>query len=302
MTIVANIQVGNEVELIDQHIAYHLALGIDGFVIADMASVDGTSERLERYRGDRRFVIRKYEMSALVDATVLRTAEIGDWMLAASRDHFAPDWVVRLDADEFLYAARPLEAALPAPDTQASFQIARRNAIFQDGQPIPPPPSNPEALAAFSIVAKPVKTSPSEYESDDSLPLIMTEVAPKVLARPDRVAAYAPGGHGTCDTLGQRQISPLTNGLLLVHFWFTTPGRFVRKARFTVEAKALLNQDPKSRQAWQWSRWAGLAEGEEAESEAAILQEYRRQFPGAAKLDALRQAGIVRRVGEYWDA
>lgn len=300
MTIVANIQVGNEVELIDQHIAYHLALGIDGFVIADMASVDGTTERLDRYRGDKRFVIRTYDMDSLIDENGPRTAEIGRWMLEATRDHFAPDWVVRMDADEFLYSASTLDSFLSALDAQATLQIERRNAVFEADQTIPPLPCTPAALSAVSVVAQPVKTSGPKYGMDDSLPLILTEVGPKVLARPGQISAYTTGGHAVLDGMGVRQVGPVADGLLLVHFWFTTSERFLRKARFTAYAEELLSRRPQAVRGWQWSRWAGIAQGDAATSEAAILQEYHRQFPDAATLDALRCAGTVRRVADYW--
>ena len=299
MTIVANLQVGNEVELIDQHIAYHLALGVDGFVIADMASVDGTSERLERYRGDSRFVIRKYELDSLIDATGIRTAEVGRWLLETTRAQFAPDWVIRMDADEFLYPAGRLDTLLAGLGPQAAFQIPRRNVIFAAGQPVPEMPRTRAALAAFEIVAQPVKTTGTQYASDDSLPLILTEVIPKVIARASQVAAYTTGGHGTRDAEGKPLAAALAEGLLLAHFWFTTPERFVRKARFTAEAEALLRRHPRTPKGWQWSRWAGIAQPDDTESAAAILREYQRQFPDAAKLDALRLAGIVRRVADH---
>ncbi|ETD81376.1 glycosyltransferase family 2 protein [Rhodobacter capsulatus] len=299
MTLVANIQVGNEVELIEQHIAYHLALGVDGFVIADMASVDGTSEILDRYRGDRRFVLRKFETEALINAEGVHTAAVGRWMLQATRDHFAPDWVIRMDADEFLYPAGDLGACLAALGPGAAFQIARRNVIFAEGQPIPAIPQTQDALAAFEIVAQPVRTSRRDYAGDDSLPLILTEVGPKVIARADQVAAYATGGHGTLDRAGARIEAPAARGLLLVHFWFTTPGRFLRKARFTAETEALLRHHPQAPKGWQWSRWAGLAQPGDAESAAAVMREYQRQFPDAARLDALRGAGVVCAVASH---
>ena len=299
MTIVANIQVGNEVELIDRHIAYHLALGVDGFVIADMASEDGTSERLERYLGDKRFVIRKYDMEALIDATGPRTAEVGRWMLETTRDHFAPDWVIRMDADEFLYPVGRLDTVLSALGAQVSYQIERRNAVFEDGQPIPPIPHTLAALAEFSVVAQPVKTSGPNYGTDDSLPLILTEVGPKVIARPEHVAAYSTGGHATLDAKGERHTAPMAEGLLMVHFWFTTAGRFARKARFAARAEALLSGHSQARKGWQWSRWAKIAQAGDAASEAAIMREYQRQFLSAATLDHLRRSGTVRRVAEY---
>ncbi|WP_165221988.1 glycosyltransferase family 2 protein [Affinirhizobium pseudoryzae] len=301
MKIVANIQVGNEADLIDHHIAYHLALGIDGFVIADLDSTDGTSERLDRYRNDPRFVIRHYTMDKLITASGPKTAEVGQWMLQTARDHFAPDWVVRLDADEFLYPARSLASAVLALGVDASFKITRRNAVFGKGQPIPPIPTTKDKLAEFSIVAHPVKVSDVDYRADDSLPLILTEVGPKVIVRPDLVAAYTTGGHATIDAHGKTQAASAADGLLLVHFWFSTAERFVRKARFTAFVKHLLREHPKASRGWQWTRWAEIAGAGDPESTAEILWEYHRQFLSAETLGQLRQLGHVCRVSEYWE-
>lgn len=300
MKIIANIQVGNEVEIIDRHIAYHLALGIDGFVIADMDSVDGTSECLDRYRNDPRFVIRKFDMDSLIDTTGPRTAAVGQWMLQASRDHFAPDWVVRLDADEFLYPARDLASAVSALGPEPSSKIARRNVVFGQGQRIPPVPVTKEELVGFSIVAQPVKTTAASYREDDSLPLIMTEVGPKVIARPFDVANYTVGGHGTMDAQGLAQNAPVADGLLLVHFWFTTKDRFIRKARFTAFVEAQLRPHPTAAKGWQWARWAELADPGRTDSTSAVLREYHRQFLDAEALDHLRCLGQVCHVSEYW--
>lgn len=300
MKIVVNMQVGNEVELIEQHIAYHLALGVDGFVIADMDSVDGTSDRLDRYRNNPQFVIRKFDLGDLIDATGPRTDEVGHWMLQATRDHFAPDWVIRLDADEFVYSEHDLASTIGALSSQPWFRIERRNIVFGQGQPIPPIPVTKDALAELRIVARPFKTTPASYRADDSLPLILTEVGPKVMVRPDKVLSYTTGGHGAVDLQGNTLVAPLADGILLVHFWFTTAQRFVRKARFTAFVEDMLRPHPQAVKGWQWTRWAEIAGPGDSASTAAILAEYSRQFPGADTVDHLRYLGHVCRVSEYW--
>ncbi|MDU8909788.1 glycosyltransferase family 2 protein [Aestuariicoccus sp. MJ-SS9] len=101
MKIVAYMQVGNEVALIDAVISHTLALGVDGFVIVDAASHDGTAEALRAYVGDPRFDIVFLDHDQVYGPNPPDPIAFGREMIARMRARFDPDWVLRLDADEF---------------------------------------------------------------------------------------------------------------------------------------------------------------------------------------------------------
>lgn len=42
--------VRDEVDIIEQHLLYHAGMDIDGFIVTDNRSVDGTRDILEKYR------------------------------------------------------------------------------------------------------------------------------------------------------------------------------------------------------------------------------------------------------------
>jgi hypothetical protein len=93
--LVMTVLVRDEADIIDQHLAFHLAAGVDFVIATDHESSDGTVEILERYR--RRGVLhllhetgRRYQQSTWVT----RMARI------AAAD-FGADWVINSDADEF---------------------------------------------------------------------------------------------------------------------------------------------------------------------------------------------------------
>jgi Glycosyl transferase family 2 len=95
MKLVMTLLVRNEVDVIDAQLAFHLAAGVDFFVVTDHDSQDGTTEVLERYERQGVLHLRRESAGELRQS---------DWMTGmarmAARD-FGADWVINSDADEF---------------------------------------------------------------------------------------------------------------------------------------------------------------------------------------------------------
>jgi glycosyl transferase family 2 len=92
-------KVRDEADIIEDNLRFHLAQGVDFFVVVDTGSVDGTIEILERY--ERAGVLRLertiggiHDMKSGGEESVTRlAAEMG------------ADWIVHNDADEFWWPA-----------------------------------------------------------------------------------------------------------------------------------------------------------------------------------------------------
>lgn len=92
-------KVRDEADIIEDNLRFHLAQGVDFFVVVDTGSVDGTIEILERY--ERAGILRLertiggiHEMKSGGEEGVTRiAAEMG------------ADWIVHNDADEFWWPA-----------------------------------------------------------------------------------------------------------------------------------------------------------------------------------------------------
>lgn len=298
MRVVVNLQVGNEVELINAHIHYHLNLGVAGYVICDLFSHDGTRERLQRYRTDPRFVIRHVTEHELIDEHGIHTQELSSWMLKTARQTLDADWVVRMDADEFLFPRNgDLHAYLAQQEQASTLSLVRRNAIFPASTYYFRYPLNRQELAEQLIVAKPTATHPDTF-GQQQLPLLLTEVWTKIIVRAEIAQSFDPGAHYALDA--QQQRLPLSEApdIISVHFWFTSLHRFRRKVESIRRFEALIRKYREPTVGWQWSLWAKLQD--EPGQENSIVAEYRRQFPDIQRLDALRQQGVVRRAGDYW--
>lgn len=97
MKIIATLLVRDEVEIVEANIRHHLERGVDGFVIMDNGSTDGTRELLNDL---------KEELPAILDVfdQPNHTYEQSKWITGLARyicNRYQPDWILHLDADEF---------------------------------------------------------------------------------------------------------------------------------------------------------------------------------------------------------
>jgi hypothetical protein len=101
MKIVATMMVRDEADLVAAMVEYHVDQGVDLIIVTDNASLDGTTEILQAY-ADLGVVelhhdpVHRKQQGVLVTAMARR----------AFAEHGA-DWVLNLDADEFLRAVDP---------------------------------------------------------------------------------------------------------------------------------------------------------------------------------------------------
>jgi hypothetical protein len=93
--IVMTLLVRDERDIVEQHLAFHLAAGVDLVIVTDHASTDGTSEVLARHEREGSVrVIHEPDGPFRQREWVTRMARL------AATEHGA-DWVLSSDADEF---------------------------------------------------------------------------------------------------------------------------------------------------------------------------------------------------------
>jgi hypothetical protein len=95
MKLVMTLRARDEADVLDSNISFHLAAGVDFFVVIDHRSTDGTSKILESHaRKGRLHVIREEDEEMQEGEWATRMARL------AARE-FGADWVISSDADEF---------------------------------------------------------------------------------------------------------------------------------------------------------------------------------------------------------
>jgi hypothetical protein len=101
--------VHDEVDVVGDQIAFHLAAGVDHVIATDHRSGDGTTEVLERYEREGRLTLLRE------DAAEVRQSEWVTRMARLAASEHGADWVINSDADEFWWPrAGSLQDALGA--------------------------------------------------------------------------------------------------------------------------------------------------------------------------------------------
>lgn len=97
--LIMTLLVKNEADVLEHNLLFHKAMGVDGFIITDNNSTDGTSD-----------IIRKYQEKGWVKEVICETAtnyEQKVWvdrMIWKAKTVYGADWVINADADELWYA------------------------------------------------------------------------------------------------------------------------------------------------------------------------------------------------------
>lgn len=99
MKIVATMMVRDEVDIVSAMVEHHLAQGVDHLIVTDNASVDGTADVLADYASVGALELHHDPVHRKQQHSVVTA------MARRARTHFAADWVINADADEFFVPA-----------------------------------------------------------------------------------------------------------------------------------------------------------------------------------------------------
>ena len=273
MNIVAIISVRDEVELISANINYHLSIGFKGIVVADILSSDGTSQKLDNYKGNPKVSIIKAPS---------QDYEIFDWrkvLVDIAKQNYQPDYISHIDADEFLYSPK-LENLDSVAFTHDQLTIKRFNCLAGMEKDFAAPTCMRD-MDHLTVARYPTPTAFDQRNNSEPADWLFTSVGPKLICRSDRLDRFIGGSHSAVDQAGQVLQGTTSNSFFFIHFPFTTYERFLRKVKNVSNMVDMLaDRITNEAYAYHWRRWARLyREG----GDIAIHEEYQRQL--AAKTD-----------------
>jgi hypothetical protein len=215
MKLTAISMVRNEADVIEAFVRHHAEV-VDELIVVDHCSIDGTPELLHALAGEGLPLSIRRETSLVHRQNLVLTG-----LMHEAATSGRADWVVPLDADEFLVA--------PAGDVRAVLQeLPRDRASRVELRLYVPSPDDP---ADESNVLRRIRHRSLERGSrtDGSIIWMSKVVVPAVLARDGRYA-LAPGDHGLVNLRRDEFTdAPLTDRLVLAHFPVRSASQLARK-------------------------------------------------------------------------
>lgn len=97
--LIMTLLVKNEEEKLEQNLLFHHAMGVDGFILTDNNSTDGTMDIVRRYQ-EKGWILDVIEEHS----TGYEQKRWVDRMVMLAIDRHRADWVINADADELWYA------------------------------------------------------------------------------------------------------------------------------------------------------------------------------------------------------
>lgn len=91
--------VKDEEDIIENNLIFHKNMGVDGFIVTDNNSTDGTLDILQKYK-DKGWILEIIREPG----KLFLQAEWVNQMAVLARDNYGADWIISADADEFFYA------------------------------------------------------------------------------------------------------------------------------------------------------------------------------------------------------
>jgi hypothetical protein len=145
MRVVMTLLVRDEADIIDSQIRFHLARGVDFFVVTDNGSTDGTTDILEAHAREGHLHVIREPRDVSQEASVTSIAR-----LAATT--YGADWVINSDADEFWW---PLRGTLKDAFASVPKAVGKVRAPWRHFPPRPGDATFSERLVARLRIAQP---------------------------------------------------------------------------------------------------------------------------------------------------
>lgn len=264
--IIMTLLVRDEADIIERHLRYHAGLDIDGLIVTDHRSCDGTRAILEQYQKAGVILELIDEPSPAYDqvAWVHR-------MIERARDRYGADYCINSDADEFWYAASGSLRSTLARSRASKIHCPSYNML---------PPVEGEFWAAVDCVRRGV---PKSFTLD-SYNVLFHKPTHKIIHRTQGYRRIALGNHGVemMDNISER-----SKTIRLYHYNIRSREQFKRKM---LQGGAAIEANTNSSEK-QGSHWRYFYRGHQT-GQIDFDQEFDKVV-GRYQLAELRRVGCV---------
>ena len=252
-----------------------------------MYSTDGTAEILESYRS-RDFRILKAANSEPPELWLRKNEEAVKALDA--------DWLILLDADEFLLPATGSLRDSLKNENADLLTVRRYNVPLGPDGPMLPKDLRPENYGQVQLIVQDVPQFRQHLASNPLVPWILAVPVPKVFVRPQRIGTLTDGMHDIIPSEGISLRRTVSDDLLIAHQPLTSQRRFARKVENIRECFAHHDAYFGIDKGWHWRRWLGLAES------GGLTQEFERSVFSPELIQELYMRGVIRTAKDIFNS
>jgi glycosyltransferase involved in cell wall biosynthesis len=173
----------DEADIIEANIRVHAALGVDGFVVMDNGSTDGTRETLSKLE-------EEFELLVIDREGVYNQSAWMTEMAHVARDEMGADWVISNDADEFWLpqSDRSLKQILARP---GSVLTCHRYNMLMDERALE---DDYRFYDCGLRVENPIYYH-NEQLSKENVSIVLSKIGPKTIVNPHGLIKVKGGNH-----------------------------------------------------------------------------------------------------------
>ncbi|WP_321326492.1 glycosyltransferase family 2 protein [Thiomicrorhabdus sp.] len=242
--LVMSILCRNEVDIIEANIKTHATLGVDGFVVMDNGSTDGTREKLA-------------ELALIYNLHIIdqpsQTYQQAKWMKQLAfyaRNKMNARWVISNDADEFWIPENgDLKSYLQAKDSVVT--VKRSNMLLTEEALQP----DYHFSQAEHSVLYPICYDRDVQKSDDQISMLLVPISPKVIVNPKGLIKLSGGNH-RAKHIGKAFSARNEPGIHVYHY----PIRSYEQFEANIKHRAELLKLPNAKMGDHYRRWVRLYE------------------------------------------
>jgi glycosyltransferase involved in cell wall biosynthesis len=284
--VAAIVGVKDECDLIQPCVERLWAVGVGPILVLDDHSTDGTPDVVDRLANrspaplTRSTFSPDFSQNMLVDGPV-----VGPFVR-----HHSPDWLLFIDADEFLVCINDDLPTVLAGAASPVLSIERFNVPLTNDPFVPVTGTDGSAFLGVPLITGREVLNRKILEESVDRRWIMNQIAPKLVCRPGCVAQYGLGWHSASDSSGQQIPSHPAKGIVIVHLPMTTRERFVRKVDNAREFFRRWADQYPGEAAWHWKRWVELAD------RGLLDAEFESQRMDEATVQRFCELGVIERA------